>query len=293
MSYKNFNETVFLHELDQKLIQGNLYRSHDPYLNLTEIFSSILDKHAPVKSKTIRRNQALFMSKYLNKIIMQKCKVRNKYLKWLSSANFVTYKKGKNKFNSLVRKSKKEYFQNLGNASSSYTKSFWNAVKPFVQNKDPASNENIIIKAQNEEIIKAKDSKNELHIDANKLIKDDKILVELFYNHYINIVEKISGLAPNCIGNPENPRLDKSAVLDIINKYKDHPSITKIKDLSINKTAFEFPEGTTEDINKIAKKLNPNKATVLDRIPINVIKASANIIDSHLTYIINKDRKIN
>ena len=132
MSYKNFNETVFLHELDQKLDQGNLYRSHDPYLNLTEIFSSILDKHAPVKSKTIRRNQALFMSKYLNKIIMQKCKVRNKYLKWLSSANFVTYKKGKNKFNSLVRKSKKEYFQNLSNASSSYTKSFWNAVKPFV-----------------------------------------------------------------------------------------------------------------------------------------------------------------
>ena len=199
---------------------------------------------------------------------MQKCKVRNKYLKWLSSANFVTYKKGKNKFNSLVRKSKKEYFQNLSNASSSYTKSFWNAVKPFVQNKDPVSNENIIIKAQNEEIIKAKDSKNELHIDANKLIKDDKILVELFYNHYINIVEKISGLAPNCIGNPENPRLDKSAVLVIINKYKDHPSIAKIKDLSINKTAFEFPEDTTEDINKIAKKINPNKATVLDRIPI-------------------------
>ena len=66
-----------------------------------------------------------------------------------------------------------------------------------------------------------------------------------------------------------------------------------MKDLSINKTSFEFPEATTEDINKIIKKLNPNKATVPDRIPINVIKASAVIIDSQLTYIINKDRKIN
>ena len=37
-SYKNFNETVFLHELDQKLIQGDLYRSDDPYFKLTEIF---------------------------------------------------------------------------------------------------------------------------------------------------------------------------------------------------------------------------------------------------------------
>ena len=34
-------------------------------------------------------------------------------------------------------------------------------------------------------------------------------------NHYINIVEKTSGLAPNC--NPENPNLDKSTVHDIIN----------------------------------------------------------------------------
>ena len=52
-SYKNFNEIVFLHELYQKLIQGDLYRSHYPYLNLTEIFSSILDKHAQIKSEII------------------------------------------------------------------------------------------------------------------------------------------------------------------------------------------------------------------------------------------------
>ena len=47
-----------------------------------------------------------------------------------------------------------------------------------------------------------------------------------------------------------------------------------------------------DDIIKIVKKLDPNKATGPDRIPIKVIKASANIIDSHLTYIINKDCKI-
>ena len=82
-SYKNFNEIAFLHELDQKLIQRDLYRSDDPYLNNTEIFSSILDKHVPIKSKKIRENQAPFMNKALSKIIMQKSKFRNKYLKWL------------------------------------------------------------------------------------------------------------------------------------------------------------------------------------------------------------------
>ena len=120
-----------------------------------------------------------------------------------------------------------------------------------------------------------------------ELIKDDKILVELFNNHYINIVEKTSGPAPNCIGNPENSKLDKSTVLDIINRYKDHSSITKNKELGINRSSFEFLEATTEDINKIIRKLSPNKATGLDRIPIKAIKDSANIIDSHITHIIN------
>ena len=80
-SYKNFKEIIFLHELNQKLIQGDLHRSDDAYFKLTEIFSSILNKHAPIKSKQIRGNQAPFMNKSLSKIIMQKSKVRNKYLK--------------------------------------------------------------------------------------------------------------------------------------------------------------------------------------------------------------------
>ena len=139
----------------------------------------------------------------------------------------------------------------MRNSNSSHSKSFWNAVNPFVTNKSAISNENIIIKTQKEEKIKVKDLKNEPHIDANELIKEDKILVELFNNHYINIMEKTSGLAPNCNGNLENPHLDKSTVFDIINKYKDHLLITKIKDLGINKTFSEFIEATTEDIKKI------------------------------------------
>ena len=67
----------------------------------------------------------------------------------------------------------------------------------FVSNKGAISNENIIIKAQKKEKIKIKGLENEIHIDAYELIKDDKILVELFNNDYINIVEKTSGLAPS------------------------------------------------------------------------------------------------
>ena len=52
--------------------------------------------------------------------------------------------------------------------------------------------------------IKLRGFENETHIEVNELIKDDKILVALLNNHYINIVEKTSGLETNCTGNPEN-----------------------------------------------------------------------------------------
>ena len=52
-SYKNFNATVPLLEFDQKHVQGNLHRSDNPDLNLIEIFSSILDKYSPIKSKKL------------------------------------------------------------------------------------------------------------------------------------------------------------------------------------------------------------------------------------------------
>ena len=61
----------------------------------------------------------------------------------------------------------------------------------------------------------------------------------------------------------------------------------------LKKTIFDFPEVTTEDLNKIVKSLNPNKTVSSDRIPLKIIKTDANVIDSHLAYIINKDLKEN
>ena len=46
-NYKGFNEKFFCHELDQTQLKGEIYKSEDPYSNLTEIFHEILQKHAP------------------------------------------------------------------------------------------------------------------------------------------------------------------------------------------------------------------------------------------------------
>ena len=42
-------------------------------------------------------------------------------------------------------------------------------------------------------------------------------------------------------------------------------------------------------MNQIIKSLNPNIETGIDGIPLNVIKIAANILDSHLVNIMNKE----
>ena len=109
--------------------------------------------------------------------------------------------------------------------------------------------------------------------------------------HYINIYEKTSGIALKNLGNPLDPKLDEKTIRDIIENYRYNPSIIKIKEIVKEKPISDFPEATLENTSKSIRSLNPNKLIGPDRIPLKITKTAANVIDSRLTYIINKDFK--
>ena len=95
-NYKKFNVKNFLGELDQEMIQGEIYKSNnDMYSTFSDVFRSVLDRHALLKRKTIRGNQGSFMTKQLSKAIVNRSKLRNRYIKWLSRDNVLDYKKAK------------------------------------------------------------------------------------------------------------------------------------------------------------------------------------------------------
>ena len=92
-NYKNFNENNFLHKLDQELSKGSLFKEkHHQYGVFTNIFRIVLDKYAPIKIKIVSGNEAPFMTKELSKAIMNKYKPKNRYTKWSSRKNFLTFK---------------------------------------------------------------------------------------------------------------------------------------------------------------------------------------------------------
>ena len=53
--------------------------------------------------------------------------------------------------------------------------------------------------------------------------------------------------------------------------------------------SFDLPPASKEDISKIVKSLNVNKATGPDEIPLKRIKLSANVVDKCLASMINHD----
>ena len=83
----------FLYELDQDLLKKEMYKDHnDKFSAFANEFRYVLDKHVPLKTKTIRGNNAPFMIKKLSKAIMNRSRLRSKYLKWPSGENFLEYK---------------------------------------------------------------------------------------------------------------------------------------------------------------------------------------------------------
>ena len=144
-NYKIFDQNEFLQNLNQELIKRNSCNDEQQYDIFTSIFRRVLDKHAPLKMKKLRGNQAKFMTKELRKAIMDRSRLKNKYLKWPSRENFLAYKKAKNICNSLNNKAKKDYFKKATADGVMSNRKFWNTVKPFLTSKGFFPNDNILI----------------------------------------------------------------------------------------------------------------------------------------------------
>ena len=63
-NHKNFNNSIFLYDLNQELAKGLMYQNgSDPCNTFTSVYRSVFNKQAPLKFKRVRANQAPFMTK--------------------------------------------------------------------------------------------------------------------------------------------------------------------------------------------------------------------------------------
>ena len=67
---------------------------------------------------------------------MTRSRLLNRFLKNRSEENRKLFSKQRNKCVSLLRKSKKDYFENLNEKNITDKKHFWKTVKPFLPKKN-------------------------------------------------------------------------------------------------------------------------------------------------------------
>ena len=117
-SNKNFSNGGFMETLINKLSDENLTNNESGFQRLCDISLETLNKHAPCKKKHARGNQMTFFNKQLSKVIMTRTKLRNIFLQNRRVENRMYCTKQRNFCASLLRKTKKRYYENLSEKSA-------------------------------------------------------------------------------------------------------------------------------------------------------------------------------
>ena len=244
---------------------------------MTNFFLEVVNKHAPVKKKTVRGNHASFVNKELRKAIDTGSRLRNKMCQNPVSKNISAYKKQRNKFASLRRQCIKQNLAKITEKHITANKESWNFIKPFLTNKGFSKNSGITLKNKRE------------------IITDEKKLVDLFNSHYINIVEISSGIKPETISSTCNMN-GTDGIQYIVNLYKDHPSIKLIKkkiipDSNKNQEIFSFKPTTVDHAKKLLNEIDTKKALGIDTIPPKLIKMTSDFLAPILTTAMNSSKE--
>ena len=88
-NYKNFSNERFCADLIKELYNNSI--PEDDLIGFLDACKKSLDYYAPPKKSYIRENQALFMAAELDKEIMARSRLRNKFLRYRSEENKKAY----------------------------------------------------------------------------------------------------------------------------------------------------------------------------------------------------------
>ena len=241
--YKNFNKTTFRMDLLKELSLSNL--QYGDFDRFKFIVNNLLKSHAPMKEKYIRRNQAPFMNKSVRKAIMVRTKLLNKFRKENSFINELEYKRQRNFCTTLIKKTKRNFYNNLNVNKITDNKSFWKTVKPSFTEKT------------------LKDEKIVLTENDTTFSEENKI-AEIFRSYFDGIVDGLN------IKRCEISKEHNDPILNAIKTFEKHPSILKIKELNSG-CRFSFENVSLEDVKKVTLELDITKASQFLDIPTKTL----------------------
>ena len=217
--YKNFDNKTFCNVLKTKLIDTICN-----YESFESIFTEVLNKFAPLKTKILRANNKPHMSKMLRKAMMNRSRLRSKAYKTGLPDDMANYRKQRNLVVNLNKKCKKSFFNSP--KSNAGSKGFWKIYKPFFSDKGGAAGERILL------------------VNNCDIISNDRNVATVFNEHFSSLFLAL---------------LTQFLVLS--KNSHCHPSIVTIKSRENVTGFFEFRSVSYADVFHEILKMNSAKKT--------------------------------
>ena len=191
---------------------------------------------------------------------MKRSRLRNNFLRKKTEETRKLYVKQRNKCVSLLKKAKKESYQNLDEKNVIDNKKFWKTVKPLLSDKSV--------------------SREKINLTENeKMLTSESETAETLNNFFSNIVKKLN--IPKFNSNNSVTENIKNPVFKSILNYKNHPSILAIQKYSKNKT-FHFEEVNIGEVEKEILKIDKTNASQKPDIPTRIIKEDFDVFANFL-----------
>jgi hypothetical protein len=233
---------------------------------LKGLITSVIDKHSPLKSITPK---SLLNVPWFDKTLVSLARIRDKaYNKAIkanknsnsnlltSKSEFEEFKNARNKFHSVFKKKKFDYFKNIIDTQSTSSKKLWNNIQSFV---DP-NKKNIIIPS-----FILKGESNNTTLDASNC----------FVNFFSSVINKFSFL-------------HLSVCLNFISIFfKNHFKIV------LPNVSFEFPLISTQEVLDQLNSLDVHSAKGAVGIDTRIIKYCSNELATPFANLFNKCIKSN
>ena len=134
-SYKKFSNEVFMDDVQNRISQVTSENNDLEFDLFKEALNEAIQRYAPIKQLYVRANQAPFINKTINKEIMKWSRVRNKFLSTKDDIDRKAYNNQLNLCVSLIRREKRNFFNNTSTRDVTDNKTFWKTVKPLFIDK--------------------------------------------------------------------------------------------------------------------------------------------------------------
>ena len=263
--FKNFIDDYFICDLYHLLESLNFDKSdgiNTCFQTFIDCLNDIVNFHAPLKTKTIRKNNVPYMNSEWRKMMYKRNMMRNIKNKHPCPENYDRYRNLRNQCVKIGKRSKKQYFAERCEGGPK-NQHFWATIKPFIS---PRHYANIDIMLS----------------ENNSIITESESVAKIFNKYFNEIAEGIGFNDPI----PEN--FDKDDILlYMIKRYDDHPSIMAIKSFCTQGQSFDFIHVTPNDIKSCIVNLDSKKSTGYDGIPVKLLKVGTEPLSVMISKLIN------